>query len=173
MRANDIKANHIPCNGNCKKIRDITNNIKYGSMTEAAKANNVTLSAISLAVRDGTPCNGALFVLESELHKHSDKLCEQTAKANARAAKANERLALQESEMAEFRLWKAEREAEAKRQEELCKAKEKRERKIAELKAKVNHQQEVVDNANARAATETNKLMALEMELEALMDEEV
>ena len=35
MRANDIKANHIPCNGNCKKIRDITNNIKYGSMTEA------------------------------------------------------------------------------------------------------------------------------------------
>ena len=77
---------------------------------------------------------------------------------------------------------KANEEAEAKRQEEirkanerkeeLRKAKEKRERKIAELKAKVEHQCEVVNKANERANRESARLMYLEMELEALMDEE-
>lgn len=173
MKINDIKANHIPCNGNCKKLRDITNNIKYGSMTEAAKANGVSIQAVSTAVANGTPCNGVLLVLESELHKNTDKLCEQAAKANAREAKANERLALQEAELAEFRLWKAEREAEAKRQEELRKAKEKHEAKIAKAKEKTDRLALKLANYTAKVNSVAAELMAAEIELEELMETEV
>lgn len=150
-------------NGNCKGVRCLTDGKYYPAMYEAASAVHVSSSSMSYAIKHKTLCKGKRYAWENETESNVMEMGRNLSEMEAKA-KAYDMLMLAQ---------KANEEAEAKRQEELRKAREKRERKIAELKAKVNHQQEVVDKANARAVTETNKLMALEMELEALMDEEV
>lgn len=149
-------------NGNCKGVRCLTDGKYYPAMYEAASAIHVSSSSMSYAIKHKTLCKGKRYAWENETESNVMEMGRNLSEMEAKA-KAYDMLMLAQ---------KANEEAEAKRQEELRKAREKRERKIAELKAKVNHQQEVVDKANARAVTETNKLMALEIELEALMDEE-
>ena len=118
---NTQKVNEIKFNGNCKGVRDITNDIHYESLTVAAVAKGVKISSVSYAAKHGTPCKGSYFVLESELYKSGDKLCAENAKANrradkatARAIKAEAKVAAMETEMAEYRKWKVEQEKKAK-----------------------------------------------------------
>ena len=152
-------------NGNCKGVRCLTDGKYYPAMYEAASAVHVSPSSMSYAIKHKTLCKGKRYAWENETESNVMEMGRNLSEMEELRIKANAYDMLMLAQ-------KANEEAEAKRQEELRKAKEKRERKIAELKAKVNHQQEVVDKANARVTTETNKLMALEMELEALMDEE-
>lgn len=156
---------NIPTNGNCKAVRDITNNIRYGSMTEAAMANGVRLSSMSYAISHGGLCNGNHFVLESELYKSGDVLCAENAKANVRAAKANERakkaeaqLVAMEDEMAEFRKWKAEREAKRKAEEQHKRAVEKAEAKVAKY-------EDECEKLNAKCKVAADNLTKAKMEL--------
>jgi predicted RNase H-like nuclease (RuvC/YqgF family) len=190
----NINMTRIPTNGNCKKVRDITNNISYGSMTETAIAKGVSPQAVSMAVHKGTLCNGCILVLESELHKSTDRLCDQIAKANVRAAKANERATKAEeklsnyhitkSEMEEFRKWKAEQkakaEAEAKRLEAERKAEEADRKRKEELAKKISKAKDKVarceadhERHKAKEQQSANRLMKAQMELEALLDMEV
>lgn len=170
---NTQKANETKINGNCKGVRDITNNVHYDSMTIAAAAKGVRLSSLSYAVKYETPCKGSHFVLESELYKRGDKLCEENAKANVRAAKANERadkaeakLSEMEAELAEYRKWKAEQ--EAKRE-----AEEKHKMDIEKAKEKVARRTEICERIAAQLTNAEKRKMEAEIELEALMDKEV
>lgn len=149
--------NRIPTNGNCKAVRDITNNKRYGSITEAAMANGVSLQAVSVAISKGKLCNGNVFMLEKDLHKCTDVLCEQIAKANARAVKAE----ATETEMAEFRQWKAEREMARK-------AKEEYEAAITKANAKVARRREICERLEGKLQMATARLMEAESELESL-----
>lgn len=178
---NTQKANHIPTNGNCKGVRDITNDIHYDSMTVAAMAKGVRLSSLSYAVKHETPCKGSYFVLESELYKSGDKLCAENAKANRRAAKANARankaearVAEMESELAEFRKWKAEQEAIRKAEEERLererKEEEKRQAKVIKLEDKIERLETLIDrkrNEEQKLVAKRNKALN---ELKALND---
>lgn len=178
-------ANHIPTNGNCKKVRDITNNIRYGSFTEVAMKKGVTIASVSLAVKNGTLCKGCRLVLESELHKNPDLLCDQLAKANAREAKAYEKLSKMhelESEMAEFRKWKAEQEA-ARKAEEARLEKERKEKervkklvdtarsKVAKCGERVDKHKANIDAEELKLMQAEQDLMQAEIELEALLDQ--
>lgn len=171
-----MKNTNIPTNGNCKAVRDITNNIKYGSMTEVAMKMGVNIASVSYAVGHKGLCKGCRLVLESELYKNSDLLCEEIAKANAREAKANDRtnkvkakLAAAhelESEIAEFRRWKAEQEAKRKAEEE-------RQRKIAKAKEKVEKYKAQYQRLNAKLKAIEEKWCVAEDELDHLLDMEV
>lgn len=187
-KTNMNKANETHVNGNSKGVRDITNNIYYPSMTLAAMAKNVRLSSLSYAVKHETPCKGSHFILESELYKNGDKLCEENAKANARAEKANVRANQAEArekalldEMAEFHQWKAEQEAKRKAEEKARKEEEarlererkeeeKRQKLIAQKKEKIAQFEAEVERRKAKLNYMEQKLMCAEIELEALMD---
>lgn len=162
--------NNIPTNGNCKAVRDITNNIKYGSVTEAARANGVTIPTMSQAINNKHLCNGKSFRFEKDLHENTDELCAENAKANARAVRAEARVAEMESEMAEFRKWQAEQERIRKQQEAERKAKEELEKAIAKMNEKVTMYQAEVERRKAKLNVAEQKLMCAEIELEALLD---
>lgn len=163
------KANETRINGNCKAVRDITNNIRYNSVMEAAKANGVSSATMSVAINRKYVCNGYRFMFEKELHENTDELCAQLAKANMRVAKAT----ATREEMAEFYQWKAEREAEAKRQEAIRKAKEDHAKAITKAREKATRIEAEVERRKARLKLAEDKLMAAQIELEALMDEEI
>jgi hypothetical protein len=76
-------------------------------------------------------------------------------------------------EMAEFRQWKAEREAEAKRQEVIRKAKEDHAKAITKAREKTARLEAEVERRKAKLKLAEDKLMAAQIDLEALMDEEV
>lgn len=178
----------FPTNRNCKKVVDITNNIEYGSMTEAAAKANVTLNAMSIAIRNKRPCKGIMYVLAKELHENIDTVREESAKANVRAAKERERadryeaqLKANEVEMAEFRQWKAEQEAKRKAEEKAAKeeaarlekerkAEEKRQALIVAAQNKIASYNNKIEKHNELGKSLEQKLMQAEMELEALMD---
>lgn len=136
-------------NGNCKAVRCLTNGKYYHSVKEAAIDNGVHFSAISYAIRKGGKCNGKEFGFEANMEK------------NIMAMASN--LSQSESEMAEFRAWKAEKEA-------LRKANEAREMRIGVVRDKVNHLRDVVSKAEAKWKDAMNQLMAYERELEDLED---
>ena len=138
-------------NGNCKAVRCLTNGKYYHSVKEAAADIGVHHSAISFAIRKNGKCKGKEFGFESNMEKNIMKMA-----SNLSA------MEISHEEMAEFYAWKAERKAE-----------EEKKKRIADLKAKVEHQREVVSKANAKWVSETNKLMMLERELEDLTGEEV
>lgn len=181
-------ATETKINGNCKGVRDITNNVYYPSMTVAAAAKGVKQSSISYAVKNGTLCKGCHLVLENELYKSGEKICEETAKANVRAAKERERadryeaqLKANEVEMAEFRQWKAEQEAKRKAEEKAAKeeaarlekerkAEEKRQAMIVAAQNKIARYNNKIEKHNELGKSLEQKLMQAEMELEALMD---
>lgn len=181
---NTMKANEIKVNGNCKGVKDITNNIDYNSVKEAALANGVRNSTMSVAINRGYLCNGSRFMFQKDLHENTDKLCAENAKANARAAKAEAKL----SEMEELRAkanaydklmaeQEAKRKAEEKaRKEEEArlererKEEEKRQKLIAQKKDKIAQYEAEVERRKAKLAYAEQKLMCAEIELEALMD---
>ena len=173
--------NRIPTNGNRKSVRDITNNIRYGSFTEAAMAKGVAIASVSYAVNKGKMCKGCRLVLESELYKNSDLLCEEIAKANAREAKANERAKAKlakmhelEAKAAAYDRLMAEQEAARKAEEERLeterKAEEKRQAKIAKLTGKISRLNRLLDRTEAKMNKMYNERTKFEMELEELLD---
>lgn len=164
-------------NGNLKKVRNITLNILYDGVKYAAKANGVANSTMSVAIKRGYVCNGSIFMFEDELHKNKDKLCEENAKANARANRAEAKL----SEMEELRAkanaydklmaeQEAKRKAEEERLEKERKEEEKRQKMIAQKKDKIAQYEAEVERRKAKLAYMEQKLMCAEIELEALMD---
>ena len=163
-----IEVTEIRINGNCKKVKDITNNIDYNSVKDAAKANGVATSTMSVAINREYTCNGNRFIFVDKLHESSETLCSENAKANKRANRAEAQLKAMEEEMAEYRLWKAEREAEAKRLEAERKAKEDHEKAIAKAKAKIEMYTAECERREAKLQLAVGKLMAAEMELKAL-----
>lgn len=163
-------ANEIKVNGNCKGVKDITNNIDYKSVTAAAIANGVKCSTMSVAIREGYLCNGSRFKFQKDLHECGDELCAENAKANARAVRAEAKVAEMEAEMAEYRLWKAEQEAKRKAEEAARKEEEKRQEKIAKLTKKIECYDRLIDKAEAQKNRLYNERVELEVELEALLD---
>jgi hypothetical protein len=187
------KANEInfPTNGNCKKVKDLTTGKEYGSITETAIVIEVTAQAVSNAIKNKTLCKGHRFILVKDLHDNIEVLCEESAKANARAdkaivraTKAEAKLSEMEAEMAEFRKWKAYQEAKrraeekARKEEEARlererKEEEKRQKLIEKAQANVDRWEKKLRSHNALGKDLEQKLMKAEMELEALMDKEV
>lgn len=181
---NTQKANEIKVNGNCKGVRDITNDIHYDAVKDAAKANGVASSTMSVAINRGYTCNGNQFVFEKDLYKSGDKLCAENAKANvrafkekARADKAEAKLSEMKAEMAEFRKWKADQEAKRKAEEARLererKEEEKRQAKITKLEDKIERLETLIDrkrNEEHKLVSKRNKALD---ELKALMDKEV
>ena len=173
--ATNITETNFPTNGNCKRVRDITNNIPYGSITEAAIKNSVTIQAMSKAIRDERLCNGSLFMLEVDLEKNKDKLCEQAAKANARAAKAEARLSGMEDIIAKAKAYdklmaeqeRARKEEEARLEKER-KAEEKRQAKITKLETKIERYGELISRVEKKREKLWAKQMDAIIELEAL-----
>ena len=167
----------FPTNGNCKGVKDITANKEYGSITEAAICHGVALCTMSNAIRNKSLCKGHKFVLLKELHENTELLCEENAKANrradkawakaeresVRADKAEAKIAAMESEMAEFRQWKAEQEAKRK-------AEEKRQSKIAKLENKIRHYDELINRKENEKQQLLDKQMLAVFELEELMN---
>ena len=139
-------------NGNCKAVRCLTNGKYYHSVKEAAKANGVTFQAMSYAVRKGRPCKGNEYSFESRTEINMMKMASNLETLRAKADAYDRLIAEQEAER---------------------KAKEMREKRIADLTVKVEHHREIVDKAYAKWESETNKLIALERELEDLLDVEV
>ena len=162
-----IEAN-FPTNGNCKRVKDLTTGKEYGSITETAITLKVTGQAVSSAIRNNSYCKGHKLMLVKDLHDNIEALCEENAKANKRADKYEAKLKSMEEEMAEYRLWKAEREAEAKRIEAERKAKEDHEKAIAKAKAKIEMYTAECERREAKLQLAVGKLMAAEMELKAL-----
>jgi septal ring factor EnvC (AmiA/AmiB activator) len=160
---NTQKANEIKVNGNCKGVKDITNNIDYNSVKEAALANGVRNSTMSVAINRGYLCNGSRFMFQKDLYNNTDKLCAENAKANARAAKAEAKL----SEMEELRAkanaydhlmaeQEAKRKAEEARLEKERKEEEKRQAKVTKLEDKIERLETLID----RKRNEEQKLVA-------------
>jgi hypothetical protein len=142
-------------NGNCKAVRCLTNGKYYHSVKEAAEDNGVKCSSMSYAISKGTRCNGKEFSFESKTEANIMKMASNLSEMEMLRVKANA-----------YDMLMA-------RQEEDRKAKEVRDKKIADLTAKVEHHRELVKKANDRWVNETNKLMLLERELEDLTGEEV
>ena len=174
QKANEIK---FPTNGNCKAVRDITNDIKYGSVTEAAIANGVSLQAMSAAIRNGNLCNGNRLMFEKDLHSNTDKLCEENAKANARAAKAEAKLSEMEELRAKAKAYdklmaeqeKARKEEEARLERER-KAEEKRQAEITKLENKIERLETLIDRERDKTQKLVDKRNKALAELKALMD---
>lgn len=180
---NIINNTNFPTNGNCKRVRDITTGKKYGSITEAAIVIGVSSQAVSNSVKKNGWCKGHKLILEKDLHDSIDVLCEENAKANRRATKEMERadkaeakIAEMESEMTEFRKWKAEQEAkrlaEERRLEAERLAKEKWLEKKAKAEAKLARRTEICEHLAAKLANAEKRKMQAEIELEALLDRE-
>jgi hypothetical protein len=153
------KATH---NGNCKAVRCLTNGKYYHSVQDAAKANGVTCSSMSYAINKGTRCNGKEFGFEVNMEKNIMKMATNLAVTE-----------ISREEMAEFYAWKAEKEAEAKRQVALLKAKEEHAKAIAKAEDKVARYEAECERRKAKLKLCEDKLMAAQIELEALMDMEV
>lgn len=157
---NTKKANHI--NGNCKAVRCLTNGKYYHSLKEAAAANGVKSSTMSRAINKGGRCNGKEFGFEINMEKNIMKMASNLST-----------MEISREEMAEFYAWKAEKEAEAKRLEAERKAKEDHAKEVAKATEKVARYEAEYERRKAKLKLCEDKLMAAQIELEALMDKEV
>jgi septal ring factor EnvC (AmiA/AmiB activator) len=160
MKANEIK---FPTNGNCKHVKDLTTGKEYGSITETAIVIKVTAQAVSNAIKNKTLCKGHRFILVKDLHDNIDVLCEESAKANARAAKAEAKLSEMEELRAKAKAYdqlmaeqEAKRKAEEARLEKERKKEEKRQEKITKLEDKIERLETLID----RKRNEEQKLVA-------------
>ena len=150
-------------NGNCKGVRCLTDGKYYPAMYEAASAVHVSSSSMSYAIKHKTLCKGKRYAWENETESNVMEMGRNLSEMEAKA-KAYDMLMLAQ---------KANEEAEAKRKEELRKANEKRNAKIAKAKEKITEREAVVKRYEEKLAMAQHLLMAAEIELEALMDEEV
>lgn len=176
--------NQFPTNGNCKKVKDLTTGKEYGSITETAIVIEVTAQAVSSAIKNKTLCKGHRLVLVKDLHDNIEVLCEESAKANARAEKAIARAVNAEaklSEMEELRAkakaydklmadQEAKRKAERARIEKERKEEEKRQAKITKLEDKIERLETRIDEERAKTQNLVTKRNKALDELKALMD---
>ena len=172
---NTNKANetNFPTNGNCKRVKDLTTGKEYGSITETAITLGVTGQAVSTAIKKETLCKGHRLVLVKDLHDSIEVICEESAKANARANRAEAKLSEIETEMAEFRKWKAEQEAKRKAEEKMRKEEEKRQALISKAKEKIAKYTTDREKVSTQLQKIDDKLLMAETELATLMAKEV
>lgn len=84
----NIKAIGNRYNGNCKPVLCITTGEVYVSLTEAAKANNTTLSNMSWVITGRMKtCKGKRFCLVADAMDHIDEIAEVIRDKNIKAAK--------------------------------------------------------------------------------------
>lgn len=163
----NIKANGIHTNGNCKAVLCTDNGKVYTSITDAAMDVGATPCNMSNCVRGKQKtCKGKHFVFLSKANECLPQMAERLSEMEMFRAKAlayDKLMAEQE----------AERQAEEKRQEVLRKAKEDHEKAITKAKNKVASRQTIRDRLVVQLAKADQCLMEAEIELEALMDEEV
>lgn len=123
-----MKANEIKANGNCKKVRCITNGNLYGSVTEAAKAAKVAVPSMCYALKHKSKCKGNEYRFEYEMYRFAPKMGERISELTAE----NEIL---KAKAEAWDKYLAEKEAEEKR---LTRETEARNRAIAKQEAKVD-----------------------------------
>ena len=163
----NIKANGVHTNGNCKAVLCTDNGNVYTSIMDAAMAIGTTPCNMSNCVRGKQKtCKGKHFVFLSKANECLPQMAERLSEMEVFRAKAlaYDRL------MAEQR---AREEAEAKRLEAERKAKEDHQKAITKAQAKANLYEAEVERRKARLKLAEDKLMAAQIELEALMDKEV
>ena len=179
--ATEIK---FPTNGNCKRVKNLTTGAEYGSITETAIVLETTMQAVSHAIINKHLCKGNKLILLKDLHDSIDEVCDEAAKANRRAAKAYARaekearradklatkMTSMEEEMAEFRAWKAEQEEKRKAEEAKRKEEEKRQALIAKKREQISKYEDMRKRKMEQVNSIDNKIMQVEMELEALID---
>jgi hypothetical protein len=157
---NTKKANHY--NGNSKGVRCLTNGKYWHRLKDAAKEVGVTSSTMSRACNKGGKCKGMEFGFEADKDKIIMKMASNLSE-----------MEINRDEMAEFYQWKAEKEAEAKRLEAERKAKEDHAKEVAKATEKVARYEAEYERRKAKLKLCEDKLMAAQIELEALLDMEV
>jgi hypothetical protein len=163
----NIKANGVHINGNCKAVLCTDNGKVYTSVMDAAMDVGASHGNMSNCVRGKQKtCKGKHFVFLSKANECLPQMAERLSEMEMFRAKA---LAYDKL-MAEQ---KAKEEAEARRQEAIRKAKEDHAKAIAKAEEKVAQYEVEVERRKAKLKLAEDKLMAAQIELEALMDEEV
>lgn len=93
-----MKKAHV--NGNSKKVRCITTGKLYESMTLAAMDNEVSLPALSYAIRKGYLCDGKEYILESDTRSVADRMGRQISTNAALVSTLRQKVTLLEEERA-------------------------------------------------------------------------
>lgn len=161
--ANKNNTNEIRINGNCKAVRCTTDGAFYPGMKYAAEAAGVSSAYMSNAIKNKTACKGKHYRWESETKANVVEMGRNLEVFRAKADAYDRLMAKQE----------AERKAEEERQEKLRKAKEEHQKAIAKAQSKVDMYEAECERRKARLKLAEDKLMAAQIELEALLDTEV
>ena len=141
----------MKANGNCKKVRCITNGNLYCSVSEAAKANGVSVPSMSYAITHKTKSKGNEYRFEHDMYRFIPKIAERLSEVTEENATLKAKAEAWDAYQAEL---EAQRKAEEKRLEEEAKAKAKhdaavakQEAKVAKLEAKHNRKSEAITKA--------------------------
>ena len=157
---NTQKTNATKINGNCKGVRCLTDGKFYPGMKYAAQSVGVTSSSMSYAIKHKTFCKGKKYAWEMETEANVMEMGRQISDLT--------------DELAEFRKWKAEREAERiaeeRRLEAERKAKEEHDKAITKAQEKVAKYESMRQRKAEQLKSIDDKLMQAEIELEALLD---
>lgn len=139
----------------CKPVICIETGEVYNSATDAAEANGVSVLSMSNCCTGKTrSCKGKHFIYVSRTSENIDAL---TARIRTMSAEQ----AANETELAEFRAWKAEQEAKRKAEEAYQQA-------LAKANEKVARRKRIVDRAEARLAEACRRLNEAREEIYAL-----
>lgn len=150
-------------NGNCKKCYIVELNKVCTSFTDAADIIGCSIDAVSNVIRDKQKtCKGYHIIDLSKVGEAFPMIVGHMSEVETTR-----------EELAEFRQWKAEKEAEAKRIEAERKAKEENERKIAKLEAKIARYDVLIDRTEQRKQRLTSEMTELAFKLKALKEKEV
>jgi hypothetical protein len=161
--ATTIEAVGNHTNGNCKKCYIVELNKVCTSFTDAADIIGCSIDAVSNVIRGKQKtCKGYHIIDLSKAGEAFPMIVSHMPEMETTR-----------EELAEFRRWKAEREAEAKRLEAERKAKEDHAKAITKAREKVTRIETEVERRKAKLKLAEDKLMAAQIELEALMDKEV
>lgn len=101
-----MKKAHV--NGNSKKVRCITTGKLYESMTLAAMDNEVSIAALSYAIRKGYFCGGKEYVLESDTRSVVDRMGRQISTNTALVSTLRQKVTALEEERTKRELQAAE-----------------------------------------------------------------
>ena len=105
-----MKATGTHTQKNFRPVICIDNGNRYASVTDAAEAMGVAKSTMSRAANNPKQvrCCGMRWSFMSHVMENADDILDHTSHLSSELNKANQKLAEQEAEMAEFRAWKAE-----------------------------------------------------------------
>lgn len=162
-----IKGNGEHIHKNCKPVICIDNGNVYTSVFDAADSVGVNRGQMSNHLRGRT---------KTIKGKHFCYLSQSAESLDAIVTRLRE-ISVMEMDAQKWRKHQAEQkakeEAEAKRQEAIRKAKEDHAKAITKAREKVARLEVEVERRKAKLKLAEDKLMAAQIELEALMDEEV